>query len=51
MHSEVAMKLLDNINAPQDIKRLNSDELNILCGELNMFWQVFLKQEVTLPLT
>jgi len=37
MHSEVAMKLLDNINAPQDIKRLNSDELNILCGELREY--------------
>lgn len=34
MHSEVVMKLLDNINTPQDIKHLNIDELNILCGEL-----------------
>lgn len=37
MHREVAMKLLDNINTPNDIKRLNIDELNILCGELREY--------------
>ena len=37
MHSEVVMKLLDNINTPQDIKHLNTDELNILCGELREY--------------
>jgi 1-deoxy-D-xylulose-5-phosphate synthase len=37
MHSEVVMKLLDNINTPQDIKHLNIDELNILCGELREY--------------
>ena len=37
MHSEVVMKLLDNINTPQDIKHLDKDELNILCGELREY--------------
>ncbi len=37
MHSEVVMKLLDNINTPEDIKHLNIDELNILCGELRQY--------------
>lgn len=36
MHSEVVM-LLDNINMPEDIKHLNQDELNILCGELRQY--------------
>lgn len=31
------MKLLDNINAPQDIRHLNMDELDILCGELREY--------------
>ncbi|NLK64709.1 MAG: 1-deoxy-D-xylulose-5-phosphate synthase [Tissierellia bacterium] len=31
------MKFLDNINTPEDIKHLNTDELNCLCGELREY--------------
>jgi len=31
------MKLLDNINTPEDIRHLNTDELNTLCGELREY--------------
>ena len=31
------MKFLDNINTPADIKHLNVDELNSLCGELREY--------------
>lgn len=31
------MKFLDNINTPDDIKHLNIDELNSLCGELREY--------------
>ena len=31
------MKYLDNINTPNDIKKLNVDEMNILCSEIREF--------------
>jgi 1-deoxy-D-xylulose-5-phosphate synthase len=37
LFSEVIMKLLDNINTPEDFKHFNTDELKILCKELREY--------------